>query len=52
MKGYGNRLSEGKNEKELLKRILNLNSEHVIDYQQRNSGNSNSKVITLQIIIM
>ena len=31
MQGSGNRLLEGKNEKELLKRVLNLNFEHVIE---------------------
>ena len=41
------------------KMVLNLNFQHVIDYhmsvinyQQQNFGNSNSKVITLQIIIV
>jgi len=50
-------LPEGKFEKLLLKRVLNLNFEHVIDYhmsvidyQQQNSLNSNSKVMTLQNI--
>ena len=64
MQGSGNRLpgsvidyQKGRMEKELLKRVLNLNFEHVIDYhmsvidyQQLNSWNSNSKVMTLQII--
>ena len=57
MQGSGNRLPVGMFEKLLLKRVLNLHFEHVIDYQmfvidyqQCNFRNSNSKVITLQII--
>jgi len=64
MQGTGNRLpgsvidyQKGRLKKELLKRVLNLNFQHVIDYhmsvidyQQWNFGNSNSKVMTLQII--